>query len=119
MSIETLMHANLLEVFNERDASLRQAAIESTYAPDVRWTDSEGVVTGRDALEAKCVELQAGLGPLQFQTAGPLHQLPGFGFLAWQLVDPNGQTQVTGFDACIIEGDLIAQLFTVVNPPAA
>ncbi len=34
--IETLMRANLLEVFNERDGATRRAAIERTYAPDVR-----------------------------------------------------------------------------------
>ena len=90
--IETLMLANLLEVFNERDATKRQAAIERTYAPNVRWTDAEGVSTGRDALEAKCVALQQQLGDLQFSASGPVHQLPNFGYLAWHLVDPADRT---------------------------
>ena len=89
--IETLMRANLLEVFNERDDAKRRAAIERTYAPDVRWTDAEGVSTGRDALEAKCVALQQQLGNLQFVAAEPVHQLPNFGYLAWHLVDADGQ----------------------------
>jgi hypothetical protein len=85
--IETLMLANLLEVFNERDEAKRSAAIDRTYAQDVRWTDAEGVTTGREALEAKCVALQEQLGSLQFATAGPVRQLPNFGYLAWNLVD--------------------------------
>jgi hypothetical protein len=41
-TVNSLMEANLLGVFNERDARRRAATIESTYAPDVRWTDDEG-----------------------------------------------------------------------------
>lgn len=35
------MLANLLDVFNERDAARRDAAILRTYADDVRWTDGK------------------------------------------------------------------------------
>jgi len=34
--ISNLMEANLLRVFNERDAQRRAATIETTYAPGVR-----------------------------------------------------------------------------------
>ncbi len=71
--IETLMLANLLEVFNERDEAKRRAAIDRTYVQDIRWTDAEGVTTGRDALEAKCVALQQQLGSLQFVIAAFRH----------------------------------------------
>ncbi|QZT62757.1 hypothetical protein [Mycolicibacterium austroafricanum] len=48
--IETLMLANLLGVFNERDGAKRRAAVERTYAEDVRWVDAalinaEGSIT--------------------------------------------------------------------------
>lgn len=114
---EQLMHDNLLAVFNERDKETRLAAIARTYAPDVRWTDAEGVVTGRDALEVKCAGLLAALGDLQFKPAGPVHELPGFAHLAWQLVDPaDGQVQMTGFDAVLINQGLITDLWTVLIP---
>ena len=54
-----LMDANLLGVFNERDGKRRAAAIRSTYAPDVRWTDDEGVSVGHDALEARAQNVPA------------------------------------------------------------
>ena len=113
--IETLMRANLLEVFNERDDAKRRAAIERTYAPDVRWTDAEGVSTGRDALEAKCVALQQQLGNLQFVAAEPVHQLPNFGYLAWHLVDADGHSVTSGFDVALINDGAITDLFTVLN----
>ena len=115
--IETLMHANLLDVFNERDGRKRQAAAKRIYAQGVRWTDEEGVVTGRDALEAKCVNLQSNLGDLQFQADGPVRQVPGFGLLAWRLVDSDGSQQMSGFDAALIKGRLITDLWTVLIPP--
>lgn len=117
--IDTLMFANLLDVFNERDSAKRRAAIARTYAEDVTWTDAEGVVSGRDALEAKCVQLQANLGDGQFTSAGQVHRLPGFGYLAWGLVDPtSGYTMMTGFDTALVRDGLITDLWTVLIPPA-
>lgn len=52
-TVNNLMEANLLGVFNERDAQQRAVTIESTYASDVCWTDDEGIVVGREALEAQ------------------------------------------------------------------
>ncbi|MFB1294082.1 nuclear transport factor 2 family protein [Mycobacterium sp. pW049] len=116
--IDAVMLSNLLDVFNEREGAARQAAIARTYAEDVRWTDAEGVVSGRDALEAKCVELQSNLGESQFVSAGPVHQLPGFGYLAWSLVDPaSGNAVMTGFDAAVVRDGVITDLWTVLIPP--
>jgi hypothetical protein len=115
--IEKLMHDNLLAVFNEREPAARQAAAHRTYTTDVRWTDAEGTATGLDALEAKCVVLQAGLGDLQFEAGGPVHELPGFGYLAWRLVDADGGVQMSGFDTALIADGLITDLWTVLVPP--
>jgi hypothetical protein len=117
--IEDLMRANLLDVFNERDENSRRTAIGRTYAPDVRWTDAEGVTTGRDALEAKCVALQQQLGDLQFVAAGPVHQLPNFGHLAWQLTGPDGAPVMSGFDVAMVNDGVISELYTVLTPPDA
>jgi hypothetical protein len=87
-TITELMHANVLEVFNERDSARRRATIEHIYADDIRWTGDDGVTTGRAALDAKAVELQAKLGDLQFIAAGPVYQTLGLGYLAFQLVKP-------------------------------
>jgi hypothetical protein len=117
-TITTLMNDNLLAVFNERDQSKRQAAEAHTYAATVRWTDAEGTITGVDALEEKCVGLQSGLGDLQFEADGPVHELPGFGYLAWRLVTPvDGTVAMTGFDAARIEDGRITELWTVLIPP--
>ena len=56
-TIAQLMHANLLEVFNQRDHELRRAAIAHTYADDIRWTDDDGVSIGRELLDARAAEV--------------------------------------------------------------
>ncbi|BBY26841.1 nuclear transport factor 2 family protein [Mycolicibacterium sediminis] len=117
-AIETLMFDNLLAVFNERDDDKRRAAIERTYASDVRWTDDEGVSTGRAALDAKCVALQANLGDQQFAADGPVRSLEGFGYLGWHLLDPaTGQPVLSGFDTALIADGVITDLWTVLIPP--
>jgi hypothetical protein len=120
-TIHQLMLGNLLEVFDERDPVRRRTAIERIYAPDVRWTDDEGVNVGHDALDAKAAALQGGLGSLRFVPDGAVHQTTGFGFLAWHLVaDGDPTPQVSGFDAAIVRDDVIAELYTVLTkPPSA
>ena len=115
-TIAELMHANLLEVFNQRDDELRRAAIAHTYADDIRWTEDEGITIGHEALNAKAIELQARLGDLQFIAAGPTYQTLGLGYLAFQLVEPGGNTPVSsGFDVAIVRDGLIAELYTVLT----
>jgi hypothetical protein len=117
--IAELMHANLLEVFNQRDHERRRAAIARIYADDIRWTDDDGITIGRDALDAKAIELQARLGDLQFIAVGRTYQTLGLGYLAFQLVEPRGDPPVaSGFDVAIVRDDVIAELYTVLTDPA-
>jgi SnoaL-like domain len=116
--VSGLMEANLLRVFNERDAERRASAIESTYAPDVRWTDDEGTTVGREALEAKAIALQLQMQGLAFTKASPVYQTLGFGYLAWQLGPEGGEPVARGFDAAVIRHGLISELYTVITSSA-
>ena len=118
-TITELMHANLLEVFNERDAARRRATIEQIYADDIRWTEDDGVTTGRAALDAKAAELQAKLGDLQFIAAGPVYQTLGLGYLAFQLAKPGSSApEGSGFDVAIVRDGFIVELYTVLTDHA-
>ena len=114
-TISHLMEANLLRVFNERDAQRRALTIETTYAADVRWTDDEGTSVGREALEAKARALQSQTQGLVFTKAGPVHQTRGLGYLAWKLGPEGGDPVASGFDVAIVHNDLIAELYTVIT----
>src|ERR1700757_4589858 len=114
-TIDKLMEANLLGVFNERDPQRTASAIESTYARDVRWTDNEGVSVGREALEAKARALQSQTQGLVFTKASPVYQTTGFGYLAWKLGPEGGDPVVSGFDVAIVRDNLISELYTVIT----
>jgi hypothetical protein len=115
--IEELMTASLMHVFNEGDPQRRRAAIERTYSADVRWTDDDEVSVGRDQLDSRAQALQEGqLAGLSFVKSGPVHQTPGFGYLAWNVVAPGSDVPiVSGFDVALIADDRISQLFTVIT----
>src|SRR6202040_3129918 len=114
-TVNNLMEANLLGVFNERDAQRRAVAIESTYAPDVRWTDDEGVSVGREGLEAKAKALQSQMQGLVFTKVSPVYQTRGLGYLAWKLGPAGGDPVAIGFDVAIVPNDLISELYTVIT----
>lgn len=116
-TINRLMEANLLSVFNERDAEVRAAILPDTYTADVRWTDDEGVVVGHDALNARAQHLhETQLVGMHFVAAGPVYQTTDFGYLAWHAVpDGSDQPVVSGFDVAVISDGLISQLWTVVT----
>jgi hypothetical protein len=52
-----LLHANLHDVFSQRDPEKRLAAIERTYAEDVRFIDPEAEVVGRKALNERAQKI--------------------------------------------------------------
>jgi SnoaL-like domain len=114
-TVNNLMEANLLGVFNERDAKRRAATIESTYSPDVRWTDDEGIIVGREALEAKATALQSQMQGLVFTRASPVYQTHGLGYLAWKLGPEGGDPVASGFDVAVVRNDLISELYTVIT----
>lgn len=113
-TVETLMRTNLLEVFGERDPEKRRAAIARTYTEDVVFLDPDEIVEGRDALHAKAQRLLDDAPGFVFSPAGPVYVNHDMGYLAWNL-GPEGEPPVVrGVDACFIEGDLIAKVYTLL-----
>jgi hypothetical protein len=108
--LESLMHANLFEVFGERDPDRRRAAIERTYAPDVEFLD-----TGHEALHAKAQRLLDEAPGFVFSPAGPVYENHGMGYLAWHFGPEGAPPVVSGMDICFIEGDRIAKVYTLLT----
>jgi hypothetical protein len=118
--LESLMHANLFDVFGERDPERRREAIERTYAPDVAFLDPDEVVVGHDALHAKAQRLLDEAPGFVFSPAGPVYENHGMGYLAWHFGPDGAPPVVSGMDICFIEGDVIAKVYTLLTsaPPA-
>ncbi|WP_433830232.1 nuclear transport factor 2 family protein [Actinoplanes sp. CA-015351] len=108
-----LLAANLTDVFGNRDASARRAAIERIYTEDVAFIDPEETVRGWDALEEKARGLLEKV-PADFVFAEDGHRYagPDRGALAWSF-GPAGEPAVRGIDIITVRDGRISELVTI------
>jgi hypothetical protein len=112
--IPELMRSNLLDVFNERDAGRRRAAIARTYAPDVTFSDPEETITGHEALDAKAGKLLDESPEFVFRPGGPVRVNHDLGYLAWELGPAGAPPVVRGVDIALVADGVIARLYTLL-----
>jgi hypothetical protein len=117
-TIEELMRANLLEVFNERDEVRRREAIGRTYVPGVRFADPDDTVTGREALSAKAQKILDGAPGFVFSADGPVRVNNELGYLAWNFGPEGAAPVVKGVDIALVEDGLIATVYTLLTSGA-
>jgi ketosteroid isomerase-like protein len=112
-TVTELLAANLHDVFGNHDAAQRRAMIDQVYTQDVEFTDPEGVVRGRDALEEKARDLLA-KAPAEFvfADAGLRYANDSTGALAWEF-GPEGAPVARGIDIITVRDGQIATLVTM------
>jgi len=116
-TVSELLTANLHDVFGNRDATSRRAAIERTYSPDVTFTDPEGTAVGWDALEQKAAELLETVpGAFQFVEEGRRYVSETHGALAWGF-GPVGAPAVRGIDVVEVRDGVVVSLTTFFAEP--
>ena len=109
-----LLAANLHGVFGERDRERRRAALATTYTEDVRFTDPEETVVGRDALEAKAAALLDGAPGFVFAEAGPVHLAGDRAALAWSFGPAGADPVARGIDVITVRDGLISEVLTLL-----
>jgi ketosteroid isomerase-like protein len=111
-SVSELLVANLHEVFGNRDALARRAAIERIYSEDVAFTDPDGTVVGRAALEDKAAALLAGVpSDFVFSEDGERYAATDIGALAWAF-GPAGAPVARGIDVITVADGKVTSLRT-------
>ncbi|SNT63789.1 SnoaL-like domain-containing protein [Asanoa hainanensis] len=113
-TIEDLMKANLLEVFNERDGDRRRAAIGRTYVADVIFSDPEETVVGHDAVDAKARRLLDESPEFVFTSVGSIHVVDDLGYLAWAFGPLGKPAVVRGVDIALAGDGLIKRVYTLL-----
>jgi hypothetical protein len=113
-----LLNANLHEVFSERDPDARRAAIERTYAEDVKFIDPDGEVVGREALNDRAQGL-LDRAPADYvlEEDGPWYVGIDTAALAWRL-GPPGSPVARGIDILTVRDGRVAVLNTLLVPEA-
>jgi SnoaL-like domain len=117
--LDALMQANIVRVFNERNSSLRLAALGELYAEDATLYDPETVASGREGISKAVDSLILSLPPdFVFSANGHAVGHNGVGRLFWRAGPPNGPAAVTGTDVAYIENGRIKLLYVFVDPTA-
>ncbi|NQX13377.1 nuclear transport factor 2 family protein [Microbacteriaceae bacterium VKM Ac-2855] len=106
------MHANLLEVFGERDRGKRLEAIRRTYTEDVVAADPDGQVTGYSELDAKVQEILDGAPGLVFRTEGDIYSAGDLHYLGWALGPEGADPVARGADAVFVRDGRISHVYT-------
>ncbi|MEV6850222.1 nuclear transport factor 2 family protein [Actinoplanes sp. NPDC051411] len=114
-SVSDLLAANLHDVFGNRDAPTRRAAVERTYTEDVTFADPEGSVAGWDAVEEKARGLlEKTPATFVFAEEGRRYAGPGTGALAWSFGPEGGEPVARGIDIITVRDGRIAALVTIL-----
>jgi hypothetical protein len=112
--IAALMHANLHDVFGERDDQRRIEEITRTYTDDVAFIDPDGPVWGHDAVNQKARELLERAPGFVLAADGPLYSGRETGCLAWRF-GPEGLAPVArGVDIASVKDGRIASIRTLL-----
>jgi hypothetical protein len=117
VDLDALMQANVVRVFNERNSTVRLAAICELYAKDATLYDPETVATGPEAFSQAVDNLLHSLPPdFVLSAIGHAVSHNGVGRLFWRAGPPNGPAAVTGTDVAHIENGRIKLLYVFVDP---
>jgi hypothetical protein len=115
---DRLLKANLQRVFNERDATARDAAVAELFVADPVMFEPHGVVTGRAAISRVAGELLEKFGPtFVFVPDGTAVGHHGLGYLRWHAGPSDGPVAVTGADVAELADDRIARLWVMLDQP--
>jgi hypothetical protein len=116
---DTLMQANIVRVFNERDPDRRGIALSELYSEGATLYDPEIVATGWSAISQAVEDLLLRLPPdFVFTAAGHAVGHNGAARLFWRAGPSDGPVAVTGVDVAHIENGRIKLLYVFVDPGA-
>jgi hypothetical protein len=116
---DTLMRANAVRVFSERDPAKRLEALSEIWAPDGTLFELE-TVSGYEAISESVGALLRQLPPdTVFTPAAPAMGHHGLGLLRWAAgVRGAAPGPVTGTDVAIIKEGRIQALYVFLDPSA-
>jgi len=117
---DSLMRANLTQVFGERDAHKRMSAIRRLYATDAVLNEPHASAKGHAEINDAVTALLAGLpSDFSFHVLSAVQGHHEIGVLKWGAGPHDGSFAVTGMDVAHFQDGLIHSLFVFLTPPGA
>ena len=103
------------DVFAERDPEKRRAAIDRTYAEDVRFIDPDGESVGREAINDRAQKILDD-APADFvvEEDGLAYVSPDTAVQPWRF-GPPGSPAVRGIDVLTVSGGSVSAVQTLIG----
>lgn len=118
MDTSSLMKHMLFDVFGERNEERAADMAAKIFTEDIVFADQEGSVSGIPAILGKVAAILADAPGFEFALAAGPFESGTIGFTEWTF-GPGGQAIVNGRDIVVVRDGLIAEIHTIVMPPAA
>jgi hypothetical protein len=100
-----------IEIWNERDAIHRRAAIDAIFTEDGVYSDPDwAAVEGRDAIDLMIGQAQEKLGDLTFSLGEVINEHHDLMLFTWCLGQPGESPVATGYDVARFEKGLIRRV---------
>jgi len=113
---EALLHGNIEQVFNERDATKRLAAMAKLWSPEPMMFEPGEVLAGRETISATVSTLQARLpAGTRFTPTGPVTGHHDLYILPWQAGQPGQPPHTLGRDVAVLKDGVIDRLWVFLD----
>ena len=117
---DELLIRNLIEVFNERDATKRLGIVQELYRDNATFHEPDASFQGHEAINNRASEFLGTLPPnAHFTPRGEPNTNHNLARLSWTLATDEGLMMASGMDIAIVEGGQIATLYLFIDPPLA
>jgi len=118
-TVVDLMLKNLQEVFNERDAARRIAAVKSIYAKQAEFFEGNERIKGHDAISARVGAMQASFPPdFTFSPTSAPARNHDLGRLTWRVGPAGAPAVATGMDVAVFRNGRIQSLYVFLGEAA-
>ncbi|MFG1998282.1 nuclear transport factor 2 family protein [Spirillospora sp. NPDC048911] len=95
-----------IDIWNEKDAAARRAAIDEVWTENAAYTDPLVAVEGRDALDATIAAVQQQFPDFAFRLAGDVDAHHDTARFTWELGPADAvEAPVIGFDVAVFSED--------------
>lgn len=113
---DAFLHANITQVFNERNHSLREDAMARLWTDAPSMIEAEDVLIGRDAISRHVAALHERLpAGTRFTPLAPAIGHHDTAILRWAAAIPEQDPHVFGTDLALIRDGRIDQLYVFLE----
>ena len=100
-----------LQIWNQRDAAARRAAVNALFTETCKYTDPLAAVAGRDGIDGFIAAVQQQFAGVRFVLAGGVDSHHDVARFTWHArAEGRDEPVAIGFDVAVLDGGRIQQV---------